>query len=103
MGIVAKVARRTAERFSSSVRCSACQREKDSTVRMIAGPRVYLCADCFERAARQLAPRRPPEDAVRCRFCRQLRAPGDATRVESVVVCADCLGLMDHMLEVAAN
>jgi len=107
MGIVARLARRTAARFipgmSATIRCSACQREKDSSIQMIAGPRVYLCSDCFRRAARQLTPRRPTSDAIRCRFCGSLRVPLDITHVESVAVCSDCLGLMDQMLEAVAN
>jgi ClpX C4-type zinc finger protein len=103
MGFVAMLARRTVARFipgaNATVRCSACQREKNASVQMIAGPSVYFCGDCVQRAARQLAPRRPAPDAVRCRFCRQLRSLSDVTHVEGVAICADCLGVMEQMLE----
>jgi hypothetical protein len=68
---------------------------------MISGPNVYLCNRCVEQGARQLAPRRPAPDGVRCRFCRQLRAKPDVTTVGDVVLCADCLGLMEAILEEA--
>ena len=107
MNIVALLAKRTVERFMPSakvtVRCSACQREKSASVQLIAGPGVYLCDGCVHRATRQLAPRRPSPDAIRCRFCRQLRPPREVTHVEGLAVCADCLGLMEHILETAGS
>src|SRR5215467_11874813 len=102
MGRFSKFARWTAGRFvpalRESVRCSGCGREKAGVVHMIAGPGVYLCNYCFEQAATQLAARRPPPDAKRCRFCRQLRATGDVTTVGNVLLCADCLGVMEMIL-----
>ncbi|HEV8446373.1 MAG TPA: ClpX C4-type zinc finger protein [Gemmatimonadaceae bacterium] len=105
MNIVAMLAKRTVARFipgaKATVRCSACQRERNGSVQLIAGPGVYLCNSCIQRASRQLAPRRPAPDAIRCRFCRQLRPPPEVTHVEGLAVCADCLGLMEHILETA--
>src|SRR4051812_11644779 len=66
---------------------------------MIAGPHVYLCDGCVERAARQLMPHRPQIDAGRRRFCRQPRVKDSVTRVGSATVCADFLGLMEIILE----
>jgi hypothetical protein len=107
MGRFSKLARWTAGRFVPALRqtvhCSACGREKAAVVHLVAGPGVYLCNYCFEQAATQLAARRPPPDAKRCRFCRQLRATGDVTTVGNVLLCADCLGLMDMMLAEAAQ
>jgi hypothetical protein len=42
-------------------------------------------------------------DAVRCRFCRQLRAKGEVTVVGSMTLCADCLGLMETIMAEAAQ
>ena len=107
MGRFATLAWRTAARFvpalRHTVRCSACGREKAGVVHMVAGPGVYLCNYCVEQAATQLAARRPPPDAKRCRFCRQLRATGDVTTVGNVLLCADCLGLMETILAEAAQ
>ena len=86
------------------VRCNGCGRLKDEVPYMIAGPNVYMCDRCVAQAARQLTPRRPltarrpPVDAVRCRFCRQLRSKDEATSVGSATVCVDCLGLMEGIL-----
>jgi hypothetical protein len=71
---------------------------KADVIHMVAGPNVYLCNYCFEQAARQLTPRRPPVDAIRCRFCRQLRAKNEVTATGGVILCADCLGLIETML-----
>jgi len=107
MGFVATLARRTVARFipgaNVTVRCSACHHEKSSSLQMISGPGIYFCGDCVQRATRQLAPRRPAPDAVRCRFCRQLRSLSDVTHVEGVAICADCLGVMEQILETAAR
>jgi hypothetical protein len=71
---------------------------------MITGPNVYMCDRCVAQAARQLTPRRklttrrPPVDAVRCRFCHQLRSKDEATSVGSATVCVDCLGVIEGVL-----
>jgi hypothetical protein len=80
------------------VRCNGCGRLKDEVTCMIAGPHVYMCEHCVAQAARQLTPRRAPLDAIRCRFCGQLRSKGEATRVGSATVCVDCLGMMEGIL-----
>src|SRR5213078_2422429 len=86
------------------VRCNGCCRLKDEVTYMIAGPHVYMCDGCVAQAARQLTsrrpltPRRPPVDAVRCRFCGQLRSKDEATSVGSATVCVDCLGVMERIL-----
>lgn len=101
------VARRIAARFLGgrirTVNCSACGRLEAEVAHMVAGTNVYLCDRCVEQAARQLAQRKPAPDAARCRFCRRLRARDDATAVDGVVVCADCLGRMEAILVEAAR
>src|SRR5688500_6736211 len=86
----------------TTVVCSACGLRPGADVQLIAGPRVYLCSTCFERAVRTLAPRRLPADAQHCRFCRTPRAASEITTIGSVAVCADCLGPMEAILAEAA-
>lgn len=66
---------------------------------MIAGLGGYLCRDCSEHAAQQLAPRLPSADSIRCNFCRQRRLPPDVTHIGTGAVCADCLGVMAPMFQ----
>jgi hypothetical protein len=87
-----------ASRVIRIVRCNGCGRLKDEVTYMIAGPHDYMCDRCVGQAARQLTPRRPPVDAVRCRFCRQLRSKDEVTNVGSATVCVDCLGVMEGVL-----
>jgi formylmethanofuran dehydrogenase subunit E len=93
-----------ASRVIRIVRCNGCGRLKDEVTHMIAGTHVYMCGRCVAQAARQLTPRRPltpsrpPVDAARCRFCRQLRSKDEATSVGSATVCVDCLGVMEGVL-----
>ena len=84
-----------------TVDCSACNRAKADVTHMIAGPHVYICDRCIAQATRQLAPHKPAPDAVRCRFCRQLRAKDAVTTVGSLTLCADCLGVMGSILDEA--
>ena len=97
-GIARRIAARFVPTLRVSVTCSACGRPKVDVTHMVAGPDVYLCDRCFEQAARQLAPRRPPADAIRCRFCRQLKPKAETTAVGGVILCTDCLGLMEGIL-----
>jgi hypothetical protein len=104
MGRIGNFARWTARRFvpgSQQLSCSACGQLRSDRIELVAGLSTYLCSECVERGARQLAPRRPPVDGRRCQFCRNLRAPNEVTQVGAVRVCADCLGIMVEML--AAN
>jgi hypothetical protein len=102
-GIARRIAARFVPALRRTVQCSGCGRPKDEVTHMVAGPNVYLCDRCVEQAARQPAPRRPAPDAVRCRFCRQLRAKDDVTAIGSVTLCADCLGLIETILVQAAQ
>ena len=98
MGSILRLARRVAAglipRAGRPVMCDSCGMHVSEDVRLVAGPRVYLCEVCIGRAANQLMPRRPLAAGVRCRFCGRVRAPTDATSVGSVVVCAECLGVL---------
>jgi formylmethanofuran dehydrogenase subunit E len=93
-----------ASRVIRIFRCNGCGRLKDEVMHMIAGPNVYMCDRCVAQAARQLTPRlpltprRPAVDAVRCRFCHQLRSKDEATSVGSATVCVACLGVMEGIL-----
>ena len=99
MGHIARIAVRAASRFipglGQPLRCGGCGRTKSAGVRLISGPGVYFCDDCFALAAQQVTPRHSPPDGVRCRFCRHSLAPADVARVGSIAVCADCLGQME--------
>ena len=81
-----------------TVRCGCCGRSNVDVSHMIAGPNVRLCDRCVAQAAWQLAAGRPAPDALRCRFCHQLRATADVTTVGRVTVCVDCLGTMTSIL-----
>jgi hypothetical protein len=95
---VRRIAARFDPRRGRAAHCSSCDRPHTAVAHMIAGPSVYLCDECIELAAKQLAPRKPAPDALACHFCRQRRARADVTSVGTVTVCADCLGLMTTIL-----
>src|SRR5690349_15954514 len=97
-----RIARHIAARFvpglNRTVQCSACGRPKAESTHLLVCPDLYLCDRCCQQAARQLAPRRVPPDAVHCRFCRQFRAKHETTVVGGVTLCADCLGRLEMIL-----
>lgn len=105
MGIVSRFARHAVAPFVPAlrtvVRCNGCGRTKPEVAHMVAGPGVYLCDACFQKAAQALPPRHPAPDAVRCQFCRQPRSRADVTSVGTLTICADCLGLIDGILREA--
>jgi hypothetical protein len=80
-----------ASRVIRIVRCNGFGRLKTEATSVIAGTHVHICDRCVAQAAFQLTPRRPltpgrpPVDAVRRRFCRQLRSKDEATSVGSAV------------------
>ena len=83
-------------------RCSSCGNTHTDGLRLIAGPRVYLCSDCITRAMQPLGPVHLPATASDCRFCGRLRPSAEVTVTGTVAVCADCLGRMEAMLRRAA-
>lgn len=95
--IARRAAARFIPRFAERAACTVCGKSPGE-VKLISGPGVYFCSDCFGRAAEQLAPRKPGPNAERCRFCLGLRAPTDVTHVGALTICADCLGTMDTIL-----
>ena len=102
MSTVGRIARRAAARLiprlATKITCSACGQAPEAHVRLIAGPNVYLCSTCFADAAQRLAPRSLPPESERCRFCGHPRPPADVTRAGTIVVCSDCLGVMERIL-----
>jgi hypothetical protein len=98
---ISTFARRAAARFiprlAERVGCTVCG-HSPREAKLISGPGVYLCSDCFELAAKQLAPRHIGPDAERCAFCRMFRAPSDVTHLGALTICADCLGTMESVL-----
>lgn len=100
-GIARSIVARFVPTLARTVNCSACNRARAEVAQMVSGPHVYICDRCIAQATRQLAPHKPAPDAVRCRFCRQLRAKDAVTAVGSVILCADCLGLMGSILDEA--
>lgn len=107
MSVVSRFAQRTVARLVPALgtvaRCNGCGRAKAEVAHMVAGPDVYLCDACFQKAAQVLPPRHAAPDAVRCRFCKQPRARTDVTSVGTLTICADCLGLVDEILTEAAQ
>lgn len=97
-GMAGRIAARFGAALRRPVTCSACGRMQAEVAHMVAGPHVYICDGCVEQAARQLSMRHPSPEGGRCRFCRQLRAKDAVTAVGSVIMCADCLGLMEAIL-----
>ena len=103
MNYIARMARRTVThllpRSAREARCTGCGEVRDATNPIVSGPGVYLCHRCFRDVAARIKPKRPRRDAVRCHFCRQFRAPTQVGRAGAVVVCADCLGMMELVFD----
>ena len=95
--------------------CSFCGKLQKQVRKLIAGPGVYVCNECIERADRVIATGEPtvtPLSAmtsagdhnkygapVKCSFCgkRRYQAPGLAA-AHSTRICAECLALCREIL-----
>ena len=105
-----------AGRLPAQLACSFCGRPQRTTPRLVAGPDVYICEGCVEKAEAVIQSGRATETALgpllsvpadmaqrRCSFCgkRRHQVPGLATTVgnpagklaDDAAVCAECLVL----------
>jgi hypothetical protein len=88
--------------------CTWCGRPPSEVAKLVAGPNVYICDRCVERADRQLSalPTRPEQAArrakPRCSFCR--RRADTSRRVAAGVaasICGDCLRLCREFMQLS--
>ena len=107
---------RRRERTTLELHCSFCGRAQRKTRKLVAGPDVYICESCVERAASVIASGRsdqttlspltpvpPAEKSRRCSFCGKHRhqLSGLATTEHNphgklntdAAICSDCLTL----------
>jgi hypothetical protein len=107
---------RRRERTTLELHCSFCGRAQRKTRKLVAGPGVYICESCVERAASVIAsgqsdltalgpltPVPPAGKGRRCSFCGKHRhqLSGLATTVNNphgklntdAAICSDCLTL----------
>ena len=107
---------RRRERTTLELNCSFCGRVQRKTRKLVAGPGVYICESCVERAASVIASGRSDQTALgpltpvpasekgrRCIFCGKHRyqVTGLATTVDNphgklntdAAICSDCLTL----------
>lgn len=103
--------RRTAMRRGAKVRCSFCNATTDDVSRMIAGPRVYVCAPCVAVAlgvastgSAAPGPRNTKllpatGESHPCSFCGRT-TPGVASMVKGgrARICNECIDLCDSIV-----
>jgi ATP-dependent protease Clp ATPase subunit len=90
--------------------CSFCGRHQDEVMRLIAGPKVYICERCVAAAEQGMAPGLTPAlpgslapakegSKARCAFCSKGRAP-DRTMLTGSAgnICGECLSLCRQIL-----
>ena len=46
------------------ITCSFCRKDEKSVAKMVAGPRVYICDECANTAARIMTDAMPPSTAA---------------------------------------
>jgi hypothetical protein len=85
--------------------CSFCGRPPSEVKKLIAGPSVYVCDGCVEKAERAFAGRASPFALTplrraRCAFCGKARAADRPIALcTGTGVCAACLTLCRQILE----
>jgi hypothetical protein len=94
------------------LRCSFCGKHQKQIKKLIAGPKVYICDECIEKAGQVIATgevaatalsaiKSLGEDAitVKCSFCgkRRHQVSGMAVAAEGAV-CVECLALCNEII-----
>jgi len=86
--------------------CTFCDRPPSEVAKLIAGPNVFICDACVERAELALAHgdggafRVGSRVAMRCAFCGKLRTPARRMAASAAGnVCAACLAVCRQILD----
>ena len=90
-GVLRRATKRLIPRFAATAaRCMSCGRGHDDGIQLVAGPGLYICAECL--ASELPMPTRP--DAVMtvgvCRWCRTWRFSSQLELVCSIPTCSCC-------------
>ncbi len=74
--------------------CTFCAKDQSEAAKLIAGPGVYICDACVQRARRGF---KPQED---CSFCgKSARADLRVRGSDVVAICTECLDLCDEIID----
>ena len=87
--------------------CTFCDEAPRESAKLIAGPNVFVCDRCVERAEKALARGRAADltragarSKVTCSFCGKPRsASREIATGEAASVCAQCLGVCRQILD----
>ena len=100
---------------SAALKCSFCGKRQKQVRKLIAGPGVYVCDECVERADRVIATGEPTDTPlsamtsvgdhnkygapVKCSFCgkRRHQVTGLAAAAK-VAICTECLALCREII-----
>ena len=83
-------------RWRELLHCSFCGRAQHQTVKLIAGPGVYICSDCVVLARTWPAAASPGRT---CSFCDSWRPrEGRLVAAGPIAICAECLDLCDEII-----
>jgi ClpX C4-type zinc finger len=105
---------RRADDPGTTLKCSFCGKQQRQVRKLIAGPGVYICNECIEKADRVIATGEPAatplssmksiaEDndapAFKCSFCGKRRHQVSGVAVAArVAVCTECLALCHEII-----
>jgi len=109
-----RVVRRGAGEPGDTLKCSFCGKQQRQVRKLIAGPGVYICNECIEKADRVIETGEPAatplsamksvaEDndaaAFKCSFCGKRRHQVSGLAVAArVAICTECLTLCDEII-----
>ena len=96
------------------LKCSFCGKQQKQTKKLIAGPGVYICNECADKADRVIATGNPAatplaamkpvgddEDGLRvkCSFCGKRRHQASGLAITGrVAICTECLALCHEIV-----
>jgi hypothetical protein len=79
--------------------CTFCERPPSQVAKLVAGPTVFICDTCVERAERVTFDVAPKGSRARCSFCGERPQQGPLVGAHQAWVCPNCVALCRRIID----
>lgn len=81
--------------------CTFCGSPPGKVSKLVAGPKVFICDACVDKAERSDLATAPRNSRTRCSFCDERPSEGNLVGANGAWVCPGCLGQVRHIMDTA--
>ncbi len=81
--------------------CTFCGLPPGRVSKLVAGPNVFICDACVDKAESSAFENRPRGTRARCSFCGERPSKGELVGANGAWVCPGCLGQIRHIMDAA--